>query len=68
MSSLITKCLISVITLGACLLMACSRQEDTKQPAGVIPQHQLETLEKAKQTEDLLKEKDEQRRKQLEGL
>lgn len=50
----------SLFTLG------CSPDTTTSEKAGVIPEHQLKALEQAKQTDDLLKEAEKQRQKQLE--
>lgn len=46
-------------------LIACS--SDKKEEAtGVIPEHQLQALEKAKQTEDLLKKEKEEMDKKIQ--
>ncbi len=68
--------LISLIMLVLCL-PACSSDQPatateakpTSEPthaSGAIPQHQLDALTKAKNTEDLLRANDERRRKAIE--
>lgn len=46
-------------------VVACSSDKKEK-PTGVIPEHQLQALEKAKETEDLMKKKMEEANKQIE--
>lgn len=46
--------------------LGCSPDAATRDKAGVIPEPQLKALEQAKQTDDLLKEAEKQRQKQLE--
>ncbi|MEH6556150.1 MAG: hypothetical protein V7459_12515 [Oceanicoccus sp.] len=49
-------------------LLACSSENnsDDSKPLGVIPQHQLDTLDRAKNTEALILDADKKRREQLE--
>lgn len=62
--------MIRYVLLGLLLsvLSACSSDDGEKeqQPQGVIPQHQLQALEKAKQVEDTLKQAEQERRDQLD--
>ncbi len=53
-----------VFALLAGLLLGCS--SDDKDPPGAIPEHQLQALEKAKNTEKLLQDAEEERRKEME--
>ena len=48
------------------MVAACSSKE--QEAKGVIPQAQLDALEKAKQVEDVLKETEQKRRAELEEL
>jgi len=56
--------------LFACALMlttyACSPQSPGEKPQGVLTETQKKTLQKAKETEDVIKKADEERRKQLD--
>jgi hypothetical protein len=58
--------LMSVVLLAAC---GSSDSGDTEASGdgGVIPQHQLDAMDKAKNVEDMLKQSDEQRREQLDS-
>ena len=46
-------------------LVACSSDKKEK-PKGVIPEHQLQALEKAKATEEVMKKKMEEANKKIE--
>ena len=48
-------------------LVACSgeKKSDASKPSGVIPQHQLDALDRAKNTEALLMDADKRRQEQL---
>ncbi len=48
-------------------LVACSGEHDSDEskPSGVIPQYQLDALDRAKNTEALILEADKKRREQL---
>ncbi len=48
------------------LLLACGSDESAEESGGVIPQHQLDALEKAKGVEAMMQEADDQRRKEME--
>ena len=48
------------------LLVACGSGEPSDEPGGVIPEHQLQALEKAEGVEAMILEADEKRRKQME--
>jgi len=48
------------------LLLGCGSDESAEKPGGVIPQHQLDALEKAKGVEAMMLEADEERRKARE--
>lgn len=54
------------IALFCGLLLGCS-QEPSSSPQGIIPEHQLETLEKAQSTEQLLLEAEQKRRQAMEN-
>ena len=60
-----------LISVFACVLLlaACGASDSGDKKAsgegGVIPQHQLDAMEKAKNIEDMLKQSEEQRREQL---
>ncbi len=63
------KYLMVVFLFG--ILSACGgdKAESVKEdeaPKGVIPEHQLQALEKAKNVEDVLRESEQQRRQELE--
>ena len=56
--------------IGAAVLLslvACSggKNSDASKPLGVIPQHQLEALDRAKNTEALIMHADKRRQEQL---
>jgi hypothetical protein len=50
------------ITLLLAGLTACGGEQEPNKVEGVIPAHQLQALEKAKNVEDMLKEADKARR------
>lgn len=52
---------VMVFTLAAC-------SSDKKEATGVIPQAQLDALEKAKQVEDVLKDTEQKRRAEIDEL
>jgi hypothetical protein len=55
-----------LILLGCiALLGACGGSKD-EEPTGVIPQHQLDAMEKAKNVEDVLQQSDLQRRENMD--
>jgi hypothetical protein len=63
------KYLIAIIVFGS--LSACGGDKSTSTteddtPKGVIPEHQLQALEKAKNVEDVLRESEQQRREELD--
>ena len=65
---LIPQFRLALAAVSAVFLLACSTDDvstEAKKPAGVIPQHQLKTLQRAEATEDLLLEADKKRQQQL---
>lgn len=54
------------ILLMAALVAACGDSGDEK-PEGAIPEHMLESMDKAENVEDVLEQADQQRREQGEG-
>jgi hypothetical protein len=60
-----------IVFAGVLLLAGCgasdSGDKDAPGNGGVIPQHQLKAMEKAKNIEDVLKQSEQQRREQLES-
>lgn len=63
------KYLIAIFIIGS--LSACGGDKSTStaeddSAQGVIPEHQLQTLEKAKNVEDVLRESEQQRRQELD--
>ena len=62
-----------LISVFACVLLltACGASDpgDKEAPGdgGVIPQHQLDAMEKAKNVEDMLMQSEQQRREQVES-
>ena len=54
---------IFIALVGALLLPACGSSEE---PSGVIPQHQLDAMDKAADVENVLQNADLQRRQQVE--
>lgn len=48
------------------VIMSCSPEQSAEEKSGVIPEHQLEALEKAKEAEGLLQDMEQERQKQLE--
>jgi hypothetical protein len=62
--------MMRLISVFACVLLlaACGASDSgDKEKGGVIPQHQLDAMEKAKNLENVLQQSEEQRRKQLES-
>ncbi len=59
--------LTSLFMVALISLIACSADNKNTEQQGVIPQHQLQALEKAKATENLLQDADTERRQQLDG-
>ncbi len=55
-----------IVIVCVALLSACGGSKDEK-PTGVIPQHQLDALEKAKAMEDVLEKADLDRRDKMDG-
>ena len=51
------------ILLAAALVTACGSSRDEKQE-GAIPEHMIESMDKAENVEDVLKQADQQRREQ----
>ena len=64
--------IVIIIAIGL-LLSACGGDEAQREAAapaqsgGVIPQHQLDAMNKAENVEDMLKNADAQRREQVHG-
>lgn len=63
------KYLIAIFLFGS--LSACGGDKSTSTteddaPTGVIPEHQLQALEKAKNVENVLRESEQQRRQELD--
>ena len=58
----------STITMAvlAVLLSGCGSGDKNGEPQGAIPEPQLKALEKAKGTEKMMQDAEEQRRKQME--
>ena len=67
----IQRFFVAILAMG---LMACSDDKNEPAPSvepqssGIVPQYQMDTLKRAKATEGLLLDADEQRRKQLESM
>jgi hypothetical protein len=65
--------MMRLITVGAMVffLAACgasdSEDKTSSGEGGVIPQHQLNSMQKAKNVEDMLKQSEEQRREQIDS-
>lgn len=59
-----------LIVLTVALLTACGGDEPAKKPeaknGGVIPQHQLDAMQKAKNLEDVLQQSEQQRREAVD--
>ncbi len=53
-----------ILALICFVISSCTDKEG--KPTGVIPEHQKQTLEKAKETEALLKQKEEEVERKLE--
>ena len=53
------------IVVGVGLLTACGGSKDEK-PEGVIPDHMVESMDRAENVGDVLKQADQQRREQSE--
>ena len=62
----ITKYLVIAVLGG--LLIACGSENgnEKEEPQGVIPEHQLKALEKAKSVEQALLDAEEERKKEME--
>jgi hypothetical protein len=60
--------IVKIVAAGvfACLLGACSSGSEDEEPQGAIHKPQLQVLDKARGTEQLLQDAEEQRRKQME--
>ena len=54
--------------LVACLIAACSPKPADEKPQGVLSDAQQRTLDKAKQTEDVLKKANEERLKTIDEV
>ena len=54
-----------ILLVCVALLTACGGSKDEK-PTGIIPQHQLDAMEKAKNVEDVLQQADLQRREEMD--
>lgn len=61
---------LSIILMALLALSACGGDEPAKKPeaknGGVIPQHQLDAMQKAKNLEDVLQQSEQQRREAVE--
>ncbi len=55
-----------VVVLALTILSSACSNENKAEPKGVIPEHQLKALEKAKNTEQLLLEAEANRRKEID--
>lgn len=61
---------LTFVAIFAIALSACSKsstEQSSEKPAGVIPQAQLDTLNKAKNVENVLMQGEQQRREQSEA-
>lgn len=56
----------AAILLATVLVTACGSSSDEKQE-GAIPEHMIESMDKAENVEDVLKQADQQRREQGEA-
>ncbi|UTA47134.1 hypothetical protein L1F30_13305 [Simiduia sp. 21SJ11W-1] len=56
-----------IVTTTAITACDSKPPQDDTQPDGVIPQHQLDALEKSKNVENLLKEADKKRSQSADG-
>ncbi len=52
--------------LAVVMLAGCGGDSDAEKPQGVIPEHQLNALEKAENVENLLEEADKARRSAMD--
>lgn len=62
--------ILTLVAIFSIALSACSKnstEQSSEKPAGVIPQAQLDALNKAKDVENVLKQSDQQRREQSEA-
>ncbi len=57
--------IVSIIVLSAC---GGSDSGDDEKPAGVIPQHMLDAMDKAKEVDKLIQEREEARREQIDSV
>jgi hypothetical protein len=55
----------TLLVTAVMLISACAQEEKVK-PSGVIPEAQLQALEKARSVEEALKQQHEERRKSLD--
>lgn len=56
----------TLIIIGTWMAVLAACDADKKEPTGVIPQAQLDALEKAKGVEDALKQQDQETRKKID--
>lgn len=59
--------LISLLLSALFMLAACSADEKTEKPEGVLTEPQTKAIEQAKAVEDTLQKAEEERRKTLEA-
>ncbi len=59
---------LTIVTVTALfLLTACGAKDEQQKATGVIPEHQLKTLESAKEVENLLQQADQKTRAALDN-
>ncbi|RYY73404.1 MAG: hypothetical protein EOO52_18565 [Gammaproteobacteria bacterium] len=59
---------VATIFLHAFIAASCAPKNPPEKPPSVLSDAQQHTLEKAKETEDILKKADEERRKKLDEM